>query len=142
MTFTKKFRSTSGKPERVINDNLDVAMIGMDWTVLPSRFHKAAYAAGCESEEMVANKIAGMSDDPEVKVINKALDKKSRIKDAILSLLEKNNVDDFTYYRRSKDYRPSTKAIGGIVGFQLSNSERDMIWHKLLEDGVPLPEFN
>ena len=58
MTFTKKFRSTSGKPERVINDNLDVAMIGMDWTVLPSRFHKAAYAAGCESEEMVANKIA------------------------------------------------------------------------------------
>ena len=143
MDFTKKFRSTSGKPERVINENLDVALVGTDWTVLPSRFHKAAYSAGCESEDMANAKINGMaSEDHEVKAISKALDKKARIKDAILRLLEENDVNKFTYYRKTKDYRPAALAIKKIVGFQLSNSERDMVWHKMLEDGVPLPEFN
>ena len=141
MVLTKKFRSTSGKIERVVSEG-KVALVGTDWKTLPSPMWSAAYASHCESEDMVANKIGGMSDDPEVKVINKALDKKARIKDAIFRLLEDNNVEDFTYYRKTKDYRPATKAINKLVGFQVSNAERDMIWHRLLESGTSLPEFN
>ena len=140
--LTKKFKSTSGKPERVVNENLDVAMVGVDWTVLPFRFHKAAYAAGCESEDMAATNTASTMSESEQKILNTVFNEKHEIRNAILQLMKNGDEKDFTFYKRSKEWKVSVASLNKILGRQISNAQRDMHWYKLLEeDQINIPDF-
>lgn len=142
MAATKKFRSTSGKEVWVVNQDQDVGYVGLDWTTLPSKWWAVAYAAGCESEDMVSNNAEDSLLASERKMVGRVFDKRSKIKTAILQLIEENNVSNFMLDKRTKSYKPKANVISSRIHEQINNTDRDIVWNKMLEDGIKLPEFN
>lgn len=137
-----EFRSTSGNVERLVLPSGAVALVDTSWGGLPPQFHREAYAHGCESDDMLANRSTAQMSEGEKTFVKGAFSKKANIKTAMISLLEKGDVSDFTFYKRDNEYRPRTASITTLVGSRVMNSERDAIWYKMLEDGTTLPEFS
>ena len=140
MPDIKRFKSTSGKPERIIA-NTCVAIVGTDWTILPPLWHREAYAAGCISEDMVEKTLEERVDPNVTKSLTKVALKREKIRDTILSWLQNNEVDNFYKPYRAKNYLPRLKNLSEAIGERVFKGEAEQIWYKLLEDGIDLPEF-
>ena len=141
MIAIKRFKSTSGSPVRVVRDG-QVAWVETDWSPLPPFFHRQAYIEGCISEDMVQNTSTDYISPGLLKNLNKVAMKKERIKDAILQMIEENEISLFTNFR-NKGFKPKATVLTERLGERVTNGDRDEIWFHMLKDGITQElEFN
>lgn len=111
-----KFRSPDSEPIHIALLTGHTAVVTSEGIELAPMFRKEAIARG-------ALPVGIATDEPENPEQPSRAD---LIRNAMKSLVEKGDVEDFT-----KDGRPDLRALDKAVGFTVDKSERDFIWNAL-----------
>lgn len=126
----KKFKVTGADPIRVVAEGGYITWVTTEWSPLHQRFHTDAYSKGCISEDMVKNTSQAEVDPSVINVLNNIALQKNEVETAIKKMVEKGNPDDF----QQTTGKPKTTVITKLVGFRVTNSVRDEVWHKYQEN--------
>lgn len=126
---SKKFKSIAGQPVRIALLDGHVAWVAEEWTDLHPRFHSAAYAAGCVSQDMYRNSQLSESDARIANTMQNVMLQKKEVEDAIRKLVEDNDLEAFD----KKNGKPKSTVLSEMVGFRVTNTVRDEVWYYVQE---------
>lgn len=126
---SKKFKSIAGQPVRIALLDGHVAWVEEEWTDLHPRFHSAAYAAGCVSQDMYRNSQLSESDARIANTMQNVMLQKKEVENAIRKLVEDNNLEAFD----KKNNKPKSTILSEMVGFRVTNTVRDEVWYYVQE---------
>lgn len=126
---SKNFKSITGDRVRIALLDGHVTWVEEGWTSLHPRFHSAAYAAGCVSEDMYRNSKLSDADARVANTMQNVALQKNEIEDAIRKLVAENDLDSFD----KKNGRPKSTVLSEMVGFRVTNPVRDEVWYRVQE---------
>lgn len=127
----KRFKATGTNPVRLATLDGHVSWVGTEWTDLHERHHSEAYSAGCISEDMIKNTASKGIDPSVVNTMNNIALQKNEVETAIRKLVEDNDLESFD----SKG-KPKSTVLSQMVGFRVTNSIRDEVWHRVQENDI------
>ncbi len=124
-----KFRHPQGIRLALLSGH--VTNIGPDWVDLDQRFHQAAFAAGCHCDQGV---IGDRPNVPDTRndAASTDIDEPAKIRQAIITMLERSEEGDFTAAGN-----PHLNVVSGLCGFRADKETTLRVWHELQAEAKP-----
>lgn len=128
MLKLKEFRSPGKQEVRVISDDFyHSAIVTSDWAPIREELWKDAYSKGCVSKDMA---VLGLSEEQTLAVMKaKEIRFEDRVKEVMIQLLEMGDPETL-----DASGRPTTSAIGDIIGKVPSAQLRNALYKEIIKD--------
>lgn len=128
MLKLKEFRSPGKQEVRVISDDFyHSAIVTPDWAPIREELWKDAYSKGCVSKDMA---VLGLSEEQTLAVMKaKEIRFEDRVKEVMIQLIEMGDPETL-----DASGRPTTSAIGDIIGKVPSAQLRNALYKEIIKD--------
>lgn len=129
-----KFRAPTDVPVHLALLSGHAAIVTREWRELPPIFHAEALGKRCECDKRVlAPKEVSVQSGPEAQ--NQVADIDQHYRNAITTMLERNQEGDFT-----NDNLPNINVVSSICGFRAEKSDVMRVYRAMLAEAQAAEE--